>query len=63
MQGSHNRPGNFLVRLAQPDQFRFQFPGKARALQTLLIENDFRSHRFTFEAASWWPFCPSLQVH
>ena len=30
--------GNFLVRLAEPDEFRFQFASEARALQTLLVE-------------------------
>ncbi len=32
------RSGNFLVGLAEPDEFRFQFASEARALQTLLVK-------------------------
>src|SRR3984957_18374559 len=38
MQRSYHRAGNFLVRLSQPDEFRFQFTGETRTLQALLVK-------------------------
>src|ERR1700686_848043 len=42
MQRSNGRPGDFLVGLAQANQLRFEFSGKARALQALLVKKAFQ---------------------
>src|ERR1700687_237332 len=42
MQRSNGRPGDFLVGLAPTNQLRFQFSGKARALQALLVKKCFQ---------------------
>src|ERR1700728_228369 len=41
-----DRAGNFLIRFAQPDQFRFQFTGETSSLQAFLVEESLQVRPF-----------------